>query len=135
MNKLLISAILLLIIVSCQTNDDVECANSDLSFTTTIAEAHCTNDGSIEISVTGGEAPYSYFIDDGSGLVETTQLIENLFEGDYLVEVKDKLGCSFSTNVTVNSLNTLSVAIKITNADCGLENGMIDILHHTSRVS
>lgn len=127
MNKILISALFLILIVGCQDNDDVDCSQSDLSFTTTVVDAHCSANGSIDISATGGEAPYLYFIDDGSGKTEATELIDRLLAGDYLVEVKDNLGCNFELYVTVDNINNLNAISTVTKSDCGLENGSIEI--------
>ncbi|MEN8248123.1 MAG: hypothetical protein ABFS32_04270 [Bacteroidota bacterium] len=117
-----------IVLVSCQFNsldDPTDCTQSDLGFNTTVIDAQCSDNGSIDIVTTGGEAPYSFTIDGGSA--QQSSLIENLFAGDYLVKVTDNLGCSVESTVTVNNVNGLIATASVSNSDCGAENGSIDI--------
>ena len=71
---------------------------------TTIAEsATGASDGSIDLTVYGGTAPYSYSWDNGA----TTEDINNLSEGYYNVSVIDSTGCTTFASVYVadSSLN------------------------------
>ena len=81
----------------------------------------CT--GVITTTVTGGITPYTYFWPVGT---QTTSSINNQCAGNYIVEVKDSLGCiatqsiniaPFSPSFTINTANT--------SPNCGASNGVI----------
>src|SRR5690606_1212827 len=59
----------------------------------------CYNDnqGSIDLTVTGGVPPYTYLWSNG----ETDQDISGLQSGSYTVEVTDVLGCESNYDVTI----------------------------------
>jgi gliding motility-associated-like protein len=80
-------------IVNVDSYNDVSCSE---------AEEGIINDGSINISVTGGQPPYSYswYNEDGD-LISTDEDINGLIEGDYTVIVNDINGneaCGVSTD-------------------------------------
>jgi predicted RNase H-like HicB family nuclease len=56
------------------------------------------NNGSINITVTGGTIPYSYVWSNGS----VFQDINNLSNGTYTVSITDANGCTFSQTATIN---------------------------------
>ena len=62
------------------------------------------NDGSIDIEVSGGVAPYKYSWDND----ETTEDISNLTSGTYIAKVSDATGCSKLINVTISQPKPLS---------------------------
>jgi len=79
-------------------------------------------DGSLEISVSGGQAPYSYSWTPnvGSGAILT-----NLSAGSYSVIVTDDLGCSTTESFTIGSPNALAVNGIATDVDCAGTDGSI----------
>jgi|ETNmetMinimDraft_26_1059896.scaffolds.fasta_scaffold08511_2 hypothetical protein len=78
------------------------------------------NDGSINITPTGGVTPYLYYWDTNP--TQTTQNINNLIAGTYTVWVVDANGCIGTVSITVNE------NIIIT---CGAITGvyMSDVIH------
>ncbi|MBK7683034.1 MAG: SprB repeat-containing protein [Bacteroidetes bacterium] len=63
--------------------------------------------GSINISVSGGSAPYTYLWSNGS----VTQNQSNLSAGTYTVTVTDSNGATATTSATVNVSNQLPSAL------------------------
>ena len=55
------------------------------------------NDGSVELTVTGGTTPYTYLWSNGS----TSEDISNLSHGNYFVTVVDTNGCRISGEITL----------------------------------
>ncbi|MBM3164950.1 MAG: gliding motility-associated C-terminal domain-containing protein, partial [Bacteroidetes bacterium] len=83
------------------------------------------NSASINLTVSGGTAPYSYQWSNGA----TTQDINNLIAGTYNVTVTDANGCNavISVNITQPAL-PLSVSYTVNNISCfGLSDGSIDV--------
>jgi gliding motility-associated-like protein len=84
------------------------------------------SDGSINITVSGGTAPYSYNWSDGS----STQDVSGLSAGSYTVTITDANSCVFSQSFTVTQpAAQLSVnALQIDDVSCfGFANGAIDL--------
>ncbi|MDQ3051846.1 MAG: gliding motility-associated C-terminal domain-containing protein [Bacteroidota bacterium] len=80
------------------------------------------NNGSVNLSVNGGTAPYSYNWSNGA----TTQDISNLVSGTYTVTVTDNRGCTAASTTTLTQpsgiLNATAVASQ--NVSCfGGNNG------------
>ena len=74
------------------------------------------NDGTIEISATGGTA--GYFYDAGAGTV-TNNLISDLMPGTYIVTVTDANGCTSACEATIGGLNMPTCSINnVVNVDC-----------------
>jgi uncharacterized repeat protein (TIGR01451 family) len=73
------------------------------------------SDGFIDVSVTGGVAPYSYLWSNGA----TTQNLSGLSQGVYTLTIVDANGCSVSANGFVSSPPVnLSATLTSTNIDC-----------------
>ena len=71
----------------------------------TIGNATCTNtgDGLVEITVTGGSAPYSYdWISDSTSIL-TTQDLNGVVAGDYILIVTDANGCAIADTFTIDA--------------------------------
>ncbi|MCX6270351.1 MAG: SprB repeat-containing protein, partial [Bacteroidetes bacterium] len=72
------------------------------------------NDGSLDISLSGGTPPYNYLWSNGSG----NQDIYNLYAGPYTVNVTDNHNCPASDTWTVTQPVTLGVTAVITQVSC-----------------
>jgi gliding motility-associated-like protein len=88
------------------------------------------SDGSIDLSVTGGNTAYSYLWSNG----ETTQNIDSLTAGTYTVTITDANGCTFTDNITLTQPGAYSSSISSPvynggyNITCnGADNGAIDL--------
>ncbi|MFT6503269.1 MAG: hypothetical protein ACJASQ_003402 [Crocinitomicaceae bacterium] len=71
-----------------------------LTSTATSTDELLGNDGSINLTVTGGVPPYSFNWTNGGGIVEDPS---SLSSGLYTVTITDSAGCVSTQNVTVNS--------------------------------
>lgn len=90
-----------------------------------------TNDGSIQITgVSGGTVPYSYSINGGTA--QTSNTFNNLGAGLYTITIFDAFGCPYSLQVEVDDpTDVWDVNATSTQADCGQNNGTIDVTVNT----
>ncbi len=72
-----------------------------LTYDITHASSAEINDGAIDITVQGGTAPYSYYWSNE----ETTEDINDLYEGTYMVEVSDNEACALTYTFYVAAEN------------------------------
>ncbi|WP_155170923.1 T9SS type A sorting domain-containing protein, partial [Fulvivirga kasyanovii] len=90
------------------------------SYSGTGVSCHNGTDGTIDVDVTGGTAPYTFLWSGG----ETTEDLSNLSPGFYSVNITDWNGCTTSVNdipITNPPALTLSVGSKV-NVDCNGNN-------------
>jgi subtilisin-like proprotein convertase family protein len=101
-------------------------SNSSLSGTASISDSECYggNTGSIDLSVTGGTAPYTYLWETGA----TTEDISDLSAGDYIVTIYDAGACQAVESFSVGENDIISISSNIIeNEICGTTNGSINI--------
>ncbi len=67
---------------------------------------HNGDNGSIDLSTSGGTPDYTYLWNDGA----TTEDRQNLSMGDYSVTVTDSHGCTFNATYTINETFTLIIS-------------------------
>ncbi|MEW6469697.1 MAG: PKD domain-containing protein [Bacteroidota bacterium] len=80
------------------------------------------SNGSINATITGGQAPYTYSWSNGA----TTQNISNLTAGSYTLTVTSAYGCTGTANVTITQPPLLTVNASSTNVSCfGGNNGTL----------
>ena len=92
-------------------------------------DAACSgnNTGSVSAQVTGGAlGPYSYAWSNGGS--PTSNSINNLAAGTYVVTVTDAAGCTETKQITVNNGKTLSLTTNSTNSVCGGNTGSASVL-------
>ena len=91
--------------------------------TTTIA---CNgNDGTIDLTVTGGTEPYTFAWSTGA----TSEDLTGLAPGNYSVEITDAIGCNIISDDFIVEAKTLTTITEVvTDADCyGSSTGAINI--------
>jgi len=98
---------------------------SSVSLSVTLAAPDCNaGNGSIDLAVSGGAAPYSFAWSNGS----TTEDLANLSAGLYSVTVTDDNGCSAQRSVFLKENNTLSLKALPTPTSCsGTPSGSLDL--------
>jgi subtilisin-like proprotein convertase family protein len=91
-----------------------------------VVNAECnTNNGQIDVNISGGTTPVSYAWSNG----EITQDLINLAPGNYTCTITDNSGCSLVLAATVmKDAGTLNVVSSVvTNSTCGNSNGAINL--------
>ncbi len=100
--------------------------STSLSVSAAVTHVTCNagNNGSINLSVSGGTSPYSY--NWGGGI--TTQNRTSLAAGSYTVTVSDNAGCSISNTTIITEPTAIVISANITHVTCaGGSTGAIDI--------
>lgn len=86
-------------------------SDSDLAATLEVTDSGCkTSNGAVIINATGGMAPYSYRLNNGSA--SSTNAFFGLVTGSYAVKVTDNTGCSVTQTVQVTSGMKFSATVK-----------------------
>lgn len=121
--------------LGCETTESIELlepeflleVNSEVSLYPSGLEISCFDacDGFINLTVTGGIAPYTFLweLNDGTGEFATSQNVEGLCPGDYEVLVTDANGCDTLLLFTLNEPDQLLLNAQLTdfggfNASC-----------------
>lgn len=90
------------------------------------ASCNTLNDGSIDLTVTGGNTPYSFIWDDA--LNSTTEDLSGLTAGNYSVTITDTNGCISNSTITINEPDQIIESIAVTNVICNSgKNGALDL--------
>ncbi|WP_460504379.1 SprB repeat-containing protein, partial [Hymenobacter agri] len=94
------------------------------SITVTAATCCASSSGSIDLTVAGGTAPYSYRWSNGA----TTQDLTNVAAGTYTVTITDALGCTATASGTVTQPAALALSTTLTSPSCcNGSSGSIDL--------
>ncbi|MBR9855852.1 MAG: T9SS type A sorting domain-containing protein, partial [Algicola sp.] len=97
-----------------------------LAATSSQTNVNCNSgsNGAIDLTVSGGTAPYTYVWSNGA----TTQDLSGLTAGTYNVTVTDANGCTTTENVTITEPSALIATSSQTNVSTyGDNNGTIDL--------
>lgn len=90
------------------------------NFTVIDASCYGYNDGSIEMSVSGGVAPYNFDWGNQNSIFITNQgeLLDTLIAEDYFIRVRDDNGCLVEQIVTVGEPAPFVSTVVVTDAMC-----------------
>ncbi|MDT7828895.1 T9SS type B sorting domain-containing protein [Pricia sp. S334] len=85
-----------------------------LDITATVLPEVCTGEenGSIELTITGGTAPYSTRLSSESNFVQDRTILTDLASGGYFVFVRDAMGCEENIAVTIDSGVDLNATVE-----------------------
>lgn len=103
-----------------------------LTITPTVIDPSCYgySDGSINLAITGGTAPYYVEWGDTNEFLlnNPSELLSNLHLGDYFFRVTDENGCLVEQYINVGQPDTINVDITVTDVTCfGGSDGAIDL--------
>ncbi|MBF4473286.1 T9SS type A sorting domain-containing protein [Flavobacterium sp. HJJ] len=88
----------------------------------------CLSNASLNVTATGGVAPYKYSIDGGIIFASTSDF-SNLTAGTYSVYVKDSNGCIANNSVSIKSQSPLLVNTTKTDISCkGANTGSVTVI-------
>jgi len=118
----------------CQFSEDIDVSTlpgMNISLDGSTNEVCSFDNGSIDISVTGGSGSYGYSWDNGS----TTEDLSNIGAGSYMLTVTDANGCSVNNSFSIiNDVSNcsaycyLNIATnQVSDESCGDGTGAIDI--------
>jgi hypothetical protein len=108
-------------LVATAVGQDVPCPSNSIN----VMDSTNTG-GSVNVSATGGTAPYLYSIDGVN--FQSTGFFGSLGTGIYNTIVMDANGCSYTVTATVGEPDPISIGIvSIAPATCGLSNGSITL--------
>ncbi|MFH2094890.1 MAG: hypothetical protein ABIJ16_04245, partial [Bacteroidota bacterium] len=110
---------------NCTNNDYIAISDSDGPVVTvdnvTDVSCHNGNDGSADISISGGSAPYSFEWSTG----DTGEDISGLPAGSYSIEVTDNNGCFGMESIIILQPEQITAGLSIVNASCNTPDGSI----------
>lgn len=112
----------------CQLTEtiNVNNQNAPTATITSVSDETCLGaaNGSATVSATGGSGNYTYAWSPSGG---TSATATGLATGTYTVTVTDDSGCITSINVTIGAGLVITVTASVTDEDCGVANGAIDL--------
>ena len=90
-----------------------------------VTSASCNGvaDGALNLTVSGGTAPYTFSWNTGS----TSEDIQNVTAGKYLVTIQDASGCTATATFTVGNASVINLGALLVKPDCSDRNGSIDL--------
>lgn len=122
-----LNIIFIIVLSGCQYNDfpsAQQCENSDLQIQAEGTNPpDCASKGSIQITATGGGAPYTYALNEGT--FGSTSFFTNIDAGSHIAKVQDSRGCVAEVEVLlVNESSGLSITeVEIIDSGCKTNEG------------
>ena len=110
----------------CFVDEDVEITEPALLEVTGVAtNLNCfgSNDGSIDLQITGGREPYSIVWNSG----QTLTTLENLDNGVYSATIQDAAGCQINYSATLTEPEIISLSSEVTPSSCITSDGTISV--------
>ncbi len=116
---------------NCIATSDIILTDPDtLAAAVSLIDPSCVglDDGSIDLEMTGGTGVLDYSWIGPDGFVSSAEDLINLQAGDFLVDVLDENGCSFSFTYTLNVQQVMTISLSGTDISCNdFEDGAISL--------
>ncbi len=114
----------------CQISHDYEVRELELVLSpdANIVSPSCNgaSDGTIELDVQNGQAPYEFDLNDGNGFTSNS-IIQNVAAGTYTVTVRDANMCTGNIDIVISEPDLLEVTLTGMDISCfGYGDGTID---------
>jgi len=103
-----------------------DCNNFNVNFNTSYISYVNANDGTLQITTHNGIDPLQIMWSTG----DTTSQLNNLYAGDYSVEIIDSIGCIYTDTLFISNVDCDSLKLNITKTDqtyYNLKGGSISI--------
>ena len=103
----------------------------------TVTNSTCSSsNGSIDVFLQGGSAPYTYVLSSSTSSISATTnsteyIFTNLVNGEYNLTISDGGPCPYSVNLTVDSEDLFDVTYSATTSSCGDPNGTLTLMATT----
>ncbi len=96
---------------------EIESPNEGITVDENISEVNCTspNSGEIDLSVSGGQAPYQYSWDHGP----LTSKVTGLSPGTYTVTIIDQTGCAYQASYSLQTPAEIQIDSEVAEPSCG----------------
>ena len=110
----------------CSSTSTVTITPTALTATPTANNTSCNggNNGSVNVALSGGAAPFTFIWSNG----RTTQNNTGLAAGTYTVTVSDNGGCTTTATANVTTPSALTVTPTVNNVSCnGINNGSVTL--------
>jgi gliding motility-associated-like protein len=110
----------------CTSTSTVTITPTALTATPTANNSSCNggNNGSVNVALSGGAAPFSFIWSNG----RTTQNNTGLAAGTYTVTVSDNGGCTTTATANVTAPSAVTVTPTVNNVSCnGINNGSVTL--------
>ncbi|MEQ9404666.1 MAG: hypothetical protein RIM99_13830 [Cyclobacteriaceae bacterium] len=125
---LLLAVVFLATFVRCSNNTEIpgiDCSLSDLTFTVTEKiSPDCVTQGSIELSGSGGTAPYVFSLNGAN--FQTSNVFEDLSAALYSITIKDANECTFTGSTTLDAAGgAIELSVLAIDSDCLSATGTI----------
>jgi len=114
----------------CQADSTVSVGETDgpIIDNISVVDASCgASDGTIDLTVSGGSAPYQFSADAGTNF-QASGSFTGLAAGSYDILIEDAGGCQSDTVVSISNLNGPTIDNLVgSDPNCGAPDGTIDI--------
>lgn len=101
----------------------VESVLLDISLSFTAFICNGSADGTVDLTVNGGTAPYIFEWSNEGNIISSNEDLINLTPGDYSLHIEDALGCFRDSMIIITEASLVNINVLATQPLCGVSNG------------